>query len=271
MMMFSTRRIAIAALALLAVTAFSSSVDAQQQQNNVVEEIHHSSVPPEGQRRHLTWDFFGFLMMMVSGECGPANHIRLGDHPKCHACFNGNSAKCAELCSMATSDHHKSHYKELFCDASSGSSTTTQYNEASDASSFSGSTTPGGFNTGGAMAKGFQWWMVAAAAAVVMALVAVIMGQKRDGSRGQRSAMSGAVGRRFTAVNAFADGIFPTKKPSAVEMAPAAAGGVAVAAASGDYQLDNDGDDQTAPVDDENASTASPGSEGSEGKDYAMC
>lgn len=94
------------------------------------------------------------------------------------------------------------------------------------------------------------------AAAVIMALVAIIMGQRKDNSRTdpERSMMTGAVGRRFTAVTAFASGIFPTKhnKKAAVEMS--AAGGAGGAAAA--YHLD--GDDATAPVDVDNMSTASP-------------
>ena len=102
----------------------------------------------------------------------------------------------------------------------------------------------------------------------MMALAAIHMGQKKDAQNlGERSAMAGAVGRRFTAVNAFAEGMFPSKK--AVELAPVAAAAGGAAVASGDYQLDND--DATAPVDEENASTASPVSTDSNGNEYAMC
>lgn len=266
MMIISARRIVALTLALLAISSVHGAAEDFDYSS--------SSVQPDRPRRELTWDFFGFLMMMISGDCGPGMGIRLGDHPKCHACERGDSEKCAELCAMASTDHHKAHYADMFCEGGSGgsssSSSAAAVNEASD-SSFSGSTTPGGVNQGGSYSKGFQWWMLATAGAVIMALAAIHMGQKRDQRNlGERSAMAGAVGRRFTAVNAFAEGMFPSKKSTAVEMAPAAAaaaGGAAVA--SGDYQLD--GDDATAPVDEDNASTASPVSTDSNGNQYAMC
>ncbi|KAL3935706.1 MAG: hypothetical protein SGARI_002861 [Bacillariaceae sp.] len=261
--MIPARRFVTLTLALLLAVAVSGE--------NAGFDYSSSAVQPDRPRRELTWDFFGFLMMMVGGQCGPGMHVRLGDHPKCESCMKGNGVSCEQLCAMA-SDHHKSHYKDMFCEDGSGGATYSSesaVNEASD-SSFSGSATPGGINQDGAYAKGFQWWMLATAGAVCMALAAIHMGQKRDARNlGERSAMAGAVGRRFTAVNAFAEGMFPSKKAAAVELAPAAAtvGGAAVA--SGDYQLDND--DATALVDEENASTASPVSTDSNGNEYAMC
>ena len=260
--MISARRIIALTLALLAAVAVNADSDY---------DYSSAAVQPDRPRRELTWDFFGFLMMMVSGSCGPGMGIHLGDHPRCHACEKGNSAKCAELCAMAYSDPHKHNYAAMFCEDGSGGAETYSANSAVDSSSssYSGSATPGGINQDGAYAKGFQWWMLATAGAVCMALAAIHMGQKRDARNlGERSAMAGAVGRRFTAVNAFAEGMFPSKKAAAVELAPAAAAGAAVA--SGDYQLDND-DAATAPVDEENASTASPVSTDSNGNEYAMC
>jgi hypothetical protein len=262
-MMISVRRFAALTLALLAACTVHG-----------VEEFDYanSAVQPDRPRRELTWDFFGFLMMMVGGDCGPGMGIRLGDHPKCHACERGNAEKCAELCAMASTDQHKAHYADMFCDGSDGSSSSSSSSAYVADEANSGSTTPGGVSQGESFAKQFPWWMMATAGAVIMALAAIHMGQKRDNrTLGERSAMAGAVGRRFTAVNAFAEGMFPSKKSVAVEMAaPAAAmaaGGTAVA--SGDYHLD--GDDHTAPLDEENASTASPVSVDEDGKKYAMC
>jgi hypothetical protein len=183
--------------------------------------------------------------------------MHLGDHPLCHDCtgIHHNMNSCDKLCSMSMSDARKVSYSR-FCDSSgssssSSSSSSVSSNEAD--SSYNGNTSPGGIGSGGQFAKGFPWWMLAMAAAVIMALVAIIMGQRKDNSRTdpERSMMTGAVGRRFTAVTAFASGIFPTKhnKKAAVEMS--AAGGAAAA-----YHLD--GDDATAPVDVDNMSTASP-------------
>lgn len=196
---------------------------------------------------------------MVSGECGPASHIHLGDHHLCHECtgVQHNMNACNTLCSMSESDPRKSHYSR-FCDSNGGSSSSgsssysaNAVNDESDtSSSYSGSTTSGSIGTGGANFKGFQWWMLATGAAVVMAMAAIHIGQRKDYSRynADRSMMNGAVGRRFTAVTAFAKGIFPTKPKATVEMA--------ASGASGGYQLDTD--DATAPVDADNLSTSSP-------------
>ncbi|KAG7342743.1 hypothetical protein IV203_020687 [Nitzschia inconspicua] len=258
-MMLSTRSFLI--LAPLALALSSHAVDAvsQVEQRNVVPVDHAEtdmSMSEEHQRRQLTWDFFGFLMMMVSGEC---SDMHLGDHPLCHDCtgIRNNLKACDKLCSMSMTDARKVSYAR-FCDSSEGSETDVS-NSESAVEAYNGNTSPGEIVHGGNFAKGFQWWMAAMAAAVIMAIVAIIMGQRKDNSRTdpERSMMTGAVGRRFTAVAAFANGIFPTKNSGKadVEMAPAAAG-------ASSYHLD--GDDATAPADADNMSTASPDQHGLE-------
>jgi hypothetical protein len=84
--------------------------------------------------------------------------------------------------------------------------------------------------------------MVAMAASVVMTVLAIVMGQRKDHSRTDRSAMAGAVGRRNGFVTALASGIFPSKQGKAdVEMSGSRG---------------RDADDATVPVDNDYMSTA---------------
>ena len=116
------------------------------------------------------------------------------------------------------------------CSSSSSSSsyggqTNIQQSSASAASEADGyaGQSSGGVGVVSDMARTFQWWMAGVAAAVIMALVAIVMGQRKDrrdsdngsgggvGGQQDRAVLSGAVGRRLGAVAAFAEGVLPTR------------------------------------------------------------
>jgi len=183
----------------------------------------------ERHQRRETWDLFGFLMMAVNSKCG------LLDHELCHQCNNGNGSSCQSLCDMSNSDKkRKAHYAEYCND---GEDTATQY---STADAYVDNSETGSVTTGDNYSKGFQFWMVATAAAVGMALVAIHLGQRKERENSDEIAddessvganVTGSVGRRLSAISAFADGVIPTNKQ--VELA--------------EYQLESDTPQESTP------------------------
>merc|ERR1712238_390051 len=174
----------------------------------------------ERHQRRETWDLFGFLMMAVDSQCGITAQIHLGDHPLCRQCNNGYGDSCQSLCDMKDNED----------------TTTTQ---SSTANSYVGSSETGSVTTGN-YSKGFQFWMVATAAAVGMAIVAIHIGQRKekqgnaiaDDESSVGASVTGSVGRRFSAISAFADGVKPTNNKQ-VELA--------------EYQLESDTPQESAP------------------------
>merc|ERR1712238_652600 len=179
----------------------------------------------ERHQRRETWDLFGFLMMAVDSQCGITAQIHLGDHPLCRQCNNGYGDSCQSLCDMKDNDR-KSHYSR-YCEDSKDTTTTQSSTET-------GSVTTGNYS------KGFQFWMVATAAAVGMAIVAIHIGQRKekqgneiaDDESSVGASVTGSVGRRFSAISAFADGVKPTNNKQ-VELA--------------EYQLESDTPQESAP------------------------
>mmetsp|Transcript_5955 Transcript_5955/g.10789 ORF Transcript_5955/g.10789 Transcript_5955/m.10789 type:complete len:290 (+) Transcript_5955:143-1012(+) len=256
----STRRLAVWSLALCSLFLFSSSTNhivAHAQETNSNDMENYSTMDMrEHQRRKLTWDFWGFLMMMVNSDCGPGSGIRIGDHHLCHQCTGSfsNEQACQTLCEMSTYDHHKASYFR-FCDESastsdsSGSSSAYVANANDGSGVYGGNTSPGGIGSGGSYSKSFPWWMFATAAAVLMAMVAIHMGQRKDHDRAQRSNMTGAVGKRYHAVEAFVQGFMPSKN---VELAAASS------AAAGAYALDGENADDAATAETSEEYTPAP-------------
>lgn len=124
---------------------------------------------------------------------------------------------------------------------------TVVYVQGDEAAAVEGGSEYVGESSGGVgvvsdMAKRFQWWMLAAGAAVVMALVAVVLGQRKENrqKRQERAVLSGAVGRRLNAVSAFADGVLPVRNRT--HNVNAAGEQVEMSG----YKLDYDDDDQPA-------------------------
>jgi len=187
----------------------------------------------ERHQRRETWDLFGFLMMAVDSQCGITAQVRLGDHPLCRQCNNGYGDSCQSLCDMKDSEH-KSHYSR-YCEDSEDTTTT----QSSTADSYVGNSETGSVTTGN-YSKGFQFWMVATAAAVGMAIVAVHIGQRKekqgdeiaDDESSVGASVTGSVGRRFSAISAFADGVKPTNNKQ-VELA--------------EYQLESDTPQESTP------------------------
>jgi len=202
------------------------------------------------------WDFWAVLVNFVRGPlaCGPG--VPREHHETCTKCagpLQQDYCSCKALCNMYDSSSSSRFYNDRakdFCDrmdeikarasytsddysctstSSYGGQTNIQQSSASSASSASAASeadgyagqSSGGVGVVGDMARTFQWWMAGVAAAVVMALVAVVMGQRKDkredtsgsGGRGEndRAVLSGAVGRRLGAVAAFAEGVLPTR------------------------------------------------------------
>jgi len=241
--LLSPRRL-ILSLILCGVFLSSSSrlpvVSAEETSSSTLSSSHVSTsaaAPPPGDERYQrreTWDLFGFIMMMVSSDCGPAAKIRIGDHSLCRQCNNGNGSSCQSLCDMSYSDDHKSHYSRYCGDSGTETQTQYSYNEDSNnADAYIGNSETGSVATGENYSKGFQLWMVATAAAVGMALVAIHIGQRKERENPDEIAddessvganVTGSVGRRLSAISAFADGVMPTNKQ--VELA--------------EYQLESD-------------------------------
>lgn len=181
------------------------------------------------------------------GDCGPAS-VRLGDHPKCQMCKLGDAYACDELCEMR-SHHGKSEYAK-FCKGLTLTSDTTSESWAQE-ENYDG--LEGNVGGEGSMSRAFQFWMLATAASVVMAMVAVFMGQRRErrearGIGAGGAVLSGAVGRRHTAVSAFADGVLPSRVAGGVA---AGAVGSAAAVEMSSYQLDDGGVNPDYPPEEE--------------------
>jgi hypothetical protein len=169
-------------------------------------------------------------------------------------CKLGDATICDELCAMR-SHHGKSEYAK-FCKGLTLTTDSSATSESWAETSSEESTSTGEIGGDGSMSRAFQFWMVATVASVIMAMAAVHMGQRKNplvaqgiargvsGAGAGAAGLSGAVGRRLTAVSSFADGVFPTSR--SVSMAGVGVGaGVGVIAASAaavemsSYKLDD--------------------------------